>query len=413
MSCKLSHETRELSKFSTAILVVVLCYGILTLWVPQRLALSLYQIAAFGLVSLRCAWLALRPVPIQTSVLLVPLCGALLCGSIQLAAGLSIYPWRTLNSLLDWATFAALFFVALQVGGDRELRQRFLQALLYFGFALSVLATLQMFTSDGKIFWLFPSGYTDFVLGPFVYRNQYAAFIEMVLPLTLYRAVTDRRAASCYWVMAAIMVASVIAGASRAGAFLVLLEVIVIPAIAMRRASISGRALALGWGQFVLLAVVCSVVVGWDVLWTRFQQTDPYMARKEMMLSSVQMLCARPWTGFGLGTWSTAYPAYALFDSGLFVNQAHNDWIQWAVEGGVPFLFLMAAFAVLLVRPAFRSIWGLGLISVLLHCAVDYPMQQRPALAGWYFAMAGVLAAFSRNVPLPGTRSEEPPGRAM
>ena len=112
-----------------------------------------------------------------------------------------------------------------------------------------------------------------------------------------------------------------------------------------------------------------------------------------MLRSSVQMVHDRPAMGFGLGTWSTAYPAYALYDDGSFVNQAHNDWAQWAVEGGLPLAAAMLIFALLLARLAWKSLWGFGLISLLLHSLVDYPMQQRPALAGWFFALAGVLAA--------------------
>jgi O-antigen ligase len=107
----------------------------------------------------------------------------------------------------------------------------------------------------------------------------------------------------------------------------------------------------------------------------------------------------RPWFGFGLGAWSIAYPAYALYDDGTFVNQAHNDWAQWAVEGGLPFVLLLAAFAATLVGRAWRCIWGLGVIAVFLHCCVDYPMQQRPALAGWFFALAGAVAASGSPEP--------------
>jgi hypothetical protein len=49
------------------------------------------------------------------------------------------------------------------------------------------------------------------------------------------------------------------------------------------------------------------------------------------------MIHDRLWAGLGLGTWSAAYPAYASYDDGTFVNQAHNDWLQWGAEGGLPF----------------------------------------------------------------------------
>ena len=154
--------------------------------------------------------------------------------------------------------------------------------------------------------------------------------------------------------------------------------------------------------------VVVIVVVGWDSIWLRFQDADPYAARREMLLSSALMLSERPAMGFGLGTWATAYPAYALYDDGRFVNQAHNDWAQWAVEGGLPLLAVLALLAGMLARAAWRSLWGLGLVAVLLHCLVDYPMQQRPALAGWFFALSGALVAVRA-----GETPSEPPERVQ
>jgi O-antigen ligase len=397
-------KPKWLANATAPVLLVLLCFGILTVWVPERWALAAYQVGAFLLAGAWILTATIRPFRPEYNRALIPLSAIVLWGVLQVATQRTIYPWETWNSVLNWATNACLFFLALQLFTEHRLRRWFLNGLLYFGFGLSVVSTVQMFTSDGKIFWLFPSGYPDFVLGPFVYRNQYAAFIETVLPLALYRAVSEPQRSFRYWVMVAIMVASVVAGGSRAGSVLVLLEVLTIPLLALARRASSARTVGLALGQFALLAIIATGVVGWEFLWQRFQQADPYVARREMLLSSVEMIKERPWTGFGLGTWPTAYPKYALYDDGTFVNQAHNDWAQWAVEGGLPLLAAMLVFGAMLVRPAVRSLWGIGVISVLIHCLVDYPMQQRPALAGWFFAMAGVLAALStkERIPKPG-----------
>jgi O-antigen ligase len=105
------------------------------------------------------------------------------------------------------------------------------------------------------------------------------------------------------------------------------------------------------------------------------------------------MVRDRPLAGFGLGTWSAAYPKYALYDDGTFVNQAHDDWAQWAVEGGVPLFLAMLSLVAMLAPGAVRLLWGIGLMAVFVHAAVDYPFEQRPALAAFFFALMGVLAA--------------------
>ena len=75
------------------------------------------------------------------------------------------------------------------------------------------------------------------------------------------------------------------------------------------------------------------------------------------------------------------------------MNQAHNDWAQWAVEGGVPFLAILLSLVAMAIPAALRSVWGIGLLSVWVHCLVDYPLQQRPGIGAWFFVLLGVLAA--------------------
>jgi O-antigen ligase len=105
------------------------------------------------------------------------------------------------------------------------------------------------------------------------------------------------------------------------------------------------------------------------------------------------MLHDRPAMGFGLGDWARAYPRYAIFDNGTYVNQAHSDWLQWAVEGGVPFFLILLSLAAMAAPAALHSVWGVGLLSVWAHCLVEYPLQQRPAVCAWFFVLLGVLAA--------------------
>jgi hypothetical protein len=85
------------------------------------------------------------------------------------------------------------------------------------------------------------------------------------------------------------------------------------------------------------------------------------------------------------------YPRYAIVDFGVFANQAHSDWLQWMAEGGILFGIVIATLFLWCLRPAFRSVWGIGVIAVLLHALVDYPFS-RPALGSWPILMIAMLA---------------------
>jgi len=68
---------------------------------------------------------------------------------------------------------------------NRKTRQRSRTLLAAFGAVMAVFALVQAYTSQGAYFWLFASGQPR-VFGPFQNPNNYAAFIELILPLTLW-----------------------------------------------------------------------------------------------------------------------------------------------------------------------------------------------------------------------------------
>jgi len=141
-----------------------------------------------------------------------------------------------------------------------------------------------------------------------------------------------------------------------------------------------------------LLALVFVAVVGWAVLWSRFQDPDPFAGRREILRDTIALIRARPWSGFGLGAFRIAYPAYASLDFGAVVHHAHNDWAEWTADGGFPFSLLMLSIAIWSIPRAWRTVWGLGLLAVFVHSIVDFPLQ-KPVLELWLFALLGALAA--------------------
>jgi O-antigen ligase len=368
---------------SAAALTALLFTGILTLWVPSRWAVSLYQAGAFALAIVWAARYAIRPYRLRNSVLILPLMLMALWGLAQLALGQTVYGWETRNEVLKWTTNLVLFLAALQVFAEPAPRDRFLRHVLYFGTALAVVASLQAYSLSGRAFWLFPAA-SPLVLGPFVYHNQYAGFIELILPIAVVRALQDRRRMLLWASIGAILYASVIASASRAGAALATAEVVTVILIFRR----SVRALALA--TLAGLSILFTVIAGWDLLSTRLHLDESFAVRRDFLSASLAMIRDHPWMGSGLGAWSTVYPGYAVHDNGLFANQAHCDWAQWTAEGGVPFLLCMLSIAAIGIRRASRAPWALGVVAVFLHSLVDYPLQ-RPALAGFFFVILAVV----------------------
>jgi O-antigen ligase len=165
-----------------------------------------------------------------------------------------------------------------------------------------------------------------------------------------------------------------------------------------REAKVVGAVLA----GLALLAGVAAAIAGTDQIRARFDEKNPYEVRRQLFDSTLKLIAERPGMGYGMGTWRAVYPRAATFDSALLANEAHNDWAQWASDGGVPFALLMAALTIWIARPAVTSIWGMGVLSVMLHSYVDYPIRE-PALAFLWFTMAGAVSRFQRGKMARGT----------
>jgi len=344
------------------------------------------------------AAVALRSLPLgvkaRVSWLLAPLTLAAIWGFAQLAAAVPAYRFATWWSALQWAAALAMFWSALQVfSTTRPIRT----GAIAFGAVLSLEAILQLFSGTQRIYGIFALGDETVPMGPFRNRDHYCVLMELIIPLALWSGVRNRRRAWIYFTAAGVMYASVIASTSRAGAVIATLEILVvlIAALARRRKSL---AVAIG-----VIVAVGGGVVGWSPLLERFKWQDLFLYRREFFISTVHMVRDSPWFGFGLGSWPWVYPRYAIIDALAVANHAHNDWIEWAADGGIPFAALLGLIALGAFWLSLELPWGIGIVAAFAHAAVDFPFQRPPLL----LAALLILALMELEASRPARRSSD------
>ena len=365
---------------ATVFLLALAAAATLAIWSADRFVEWTYE----GCVFLLAGWMVLRGKlhcgpTLMTAALLAA------WGFGQLAAGATVYRYATWNASLRVAALAATALVASAV-----FRKAMLPWFAWFGFVVSIVSVVAYYTSSGSILWLFPSPYPD-VWGPFLSRNNFAQFLELAFPVSLWLGCTgchDRRRMLYIW-MSATMLACGLVSASRAGAVLLILEASAV--FALVRPSAPRRLILL----FASGVMIFTALAGGEVLLHRLQDSDPFRDRREIFASSLAMIAARPWTGYGLGNFATVYPEFAQFDPGAAVEHAHNDWLEWATEGGWPYIAVWMLLAISTLRPALRSIWGIGIPAIFLHALVDYPFA-RFGVTAWLFILIGALESNRR-----------------
>jgi O-antigen ligase len=303
-----------------------------------------------------------------------------LWGFGQLAAGATVYRYATLNESLRIAALAATVMVSSAIF-EAEALHKLLRWLAWFAFLLATASVVAYYTSADRIMWLIASLYPD-VWGPFLSRNNFAQFLELSLPVCLWLGCTG--GGTEYWAMASVMLACGLVSASRAGAVLLIIETVMV--LALVRPPAWRRVLPV----FALGVISLAAVAGGEVLLRRMLDSDPLRDRREIYAASLDMVSQRPWSGYGLGNFGTVYPEFARFDPGAVVEHAHNDWLEWATEGGWPYAAVWLLLAIAISRPALRSIWGIGVPAVFLHALVDYPFA-RFGIVAWVFILVGAL----------------------
>ncbi len=150
----------------------------------------------------------------------------------------------------------------------------------------------------------------------------------------------------------------------------------------------------------VILVLVATLVVG--VLWMGGQrlaskiEDDKGFAtatidgdtRKEIWHSTWELIKHNPWTGVGFGAYFLAIPQYQVGAGRIKVEQAHNDYLDLAANGGILALVLATWFLGVIIWRAraslksadtFRraaSLGGVaGMLSIGVHSFVDFGLQ--------------------------------------
>jgi len=386
---------RSQSRAVGACLLLLLIYATATVFVRDAWALQSFQIGIFLLLGIYLSiGIGRGSERISNSwptvfVYLIPAWGV-----VQIFAHTTSSTFETRAAVLRWGSLSGVFFLTQTIARTRNARRNILSALLIFATAMAILCMTQLFTSEGKVLWIFDTGYPD-VYATFPSYNNYAQFIELALPIALWRALREGWRSWWYVLSGGLLYGSVIGSASRAGALLCTVEVLTMMVLGLVKlrdpeTGLPSRSTVSMVLIVPVLAAAFTLAVGWERVWLRFQQNDPYLVRKEFMIAAVDMAKQRPLTGYGLGTFPAVYQRYAIKDYPFYANHTHNDWAEFAADGGIPFLLLLLIPFSAAVPIAIRNPWGLGLAAIMLHACIDFPFP-RPAVSGWMFLMLAVL----------------------
>jgi O-antigen ligase len=348
---------------------------------------------------------------------------------------LSLDPQYTRYYLLRGCAFTAGFFLTLALVNTHARVKILLQVLVFSGTCQAAYGAFMVLSGLELGFFVEKYVGQGVATGTFVNRNHYAGYLVMCLSagigLLLSQLSTDQvrnwkeRLRGWLRLMLspkirlrlylAVMVVALVLTRARMGnvAFFTALG------FAGALAVLSGRRFS--WRVVVFLAsllVVDMLILGkwfgFDQLVERLEQTQPTQeARVWSNAYTIDYLKDFPLTGSGGGSFYGVFPNYQAPNLQGFHLHAHNDYLEFAVELGIPAALALAAFVSLALwsawrvqrerhTPLYRGAGFAVTMTVLwaaIHSTTDFNLQM-PANA-LTFVTVLALAFISRGLPRP------------
>jgi O-antigen ligase len=343
---------------------------------------------------------------IVLSPLLPPLLalGLLVLGQIVFRGTASTYHTRVELQLLF--AYAMLLFLASQAFRRAEDWRGFVWFVMSFGFLVAVVGILQHLTFNGKLYWFREMRYGGIPFGPYVNRNHFAGFAELVIPVALVPLVLGKVRRERWFAVAIFALLPIVAiflSASRGGILSFAAELGVLALLLVLRRT--GGPHVFAGGVVLLLAFLLVSWLGVRQILERFSSMQSLEVtvgkRASMRQDAWHIFREHLWTGTGLGTLPIVFPAYETQYDGKIVNHAHNDYLEMLADTGLAgalccawflgVLFFVSLRQVLINDNSFAAAVHLsGLVACcgfLVHSLVDFNLHI-PGNALLFFLMA-------------------------
>ena len=342
---------------------------------------------------------------------------------------LSLAPYDALPTLLAVIPSIALFCAIARLKAYRA--GWLVLALIGAAFAGIVLGALQVSSPDPRAspWYLYPQSSFGMASGFFANVNNMAMLLLVCLPFLAAILVSARGKSTQRYSAALALCAGAAFGLiigialnrSLAGYGLVVPVLVASMILVVRPKSTIRRGLAIA-SAFLLVVAVGALAfspLGDRALgtWTSVQ------SRAAMVANTAEATRDFLPLGSGLGTFREVYQLYEDHDQvdHVRVNHAHNDYLELALELGLPGILLIAAFLIWWFRVSWRA-WQSGEAGayaraasiasavLLAHSLVEFPLRTA-ALSG-SFAMCLALM-IERRRPRQGERADLRPTRHL
>jgi O-antigen ligase len=345
---------------------------------------------------------------------------------------IAVNPAAAAAETAKFAAYGGIFWLALQFGGH-DTRARVMLWVILLAVAANALYGLAVyFSGNNTILWFPKWAFPEFLSGTFVNRNHFATYAALGLLIGfgflveelrrisagmslrsiagLLRAVDalDFRLYGLLLIVGTIALAMIFT-ASRGAMIATAGGIIGFLVCASRSSRVSGVRI-LRFGAALALVGLVALSVSGDKLAARLESIAFHSSsRLNVFEATIQLIFQRPILGIGGGGFEGMFhsirPEPMNAEYAIYAH-AHNTYLEFGLEHGLPALFIMLILSALLLAAFLRgaarrkrndlipAIGAGALVTVAMHAFVDFSLEI-PAVAATYAAIAGVCFAQS------------------
>ena len=388
------------------------------------------------LLAIFITWIALQilPLPISVIEIISPKAANLFAGVNKDFATVSVDPAQSTILLLKTLAYSSIFVCTLVLCNSVKRIKVALFFIIGSGLFQAMYGALEVLLGfQHSLFFEIPN--RGVATGTFVYKNHYANYLMLCLSIgvgflvsTLLNQKERTRSRqrlrnlletllhgkAFVRIALAIMVIALVMSHSRMGntSFFVAMTVVGLACLTLIKTRSRGLTILI-ISMFVIDMFILSAWFGLDKVKERLEQTTlTQETRDEVVRDSIPLLLDFPLTGSGLGSYYGIFPNYKGEDINLFYDHAHNDYLQFAIEAGIPaticlftiaFLAIIACIKAIRVRRnnllrgvAFGA--AMAIIGMSIHMTMDFPLQAPANAALFMFILALAFQANNKDI---------------
>lgn len=308
---------------------------------------------------------------------------------VILQFSLSLNPHATASELLKWLAFASAFLLVRLLPPSSL--SRLMAVIIFLGVCESLYGLIELWSGHEKVLWRAKTAHLGFVTGTYFNRNHLAGLLELCLGVQLgflLRAIRQKsfKAVPLLTVTLLITLIGFLGTGSRMGITSFIVSFGIFTYALLRKT----RKMAYSFLFVTALLGVTGFIASRGVLFLRLEDLvgdsgNWEGGRLEVWKNSLAIVRDYPWLGTGLGSFKWVFPSYQSEDLLMRWDHAHNDYLELAVELGIPGLVLLlvsfASQGLLIAARQFsvsgsssEILWGVlvSLTSFSLHALTDF-----------------------------------------